>query len=71
MKITNLPSPFSTPIQLAQSLLQAGDSIMTRIFHHVQNSDHQIDEQIDRNTGVQTNAKSLTWSYANLVRALH
>jgi hypothetical protein len=58
-------------MQLAQSLLQAGDSIMTRIFHHVQNSDYQIDEQIDRNTGVQTNAKSLTWSYANLVRALN
>ena len=31
----------------------------------------RIDEQIDKNTGAQASAQGLTWSYANILHALH
>jgi len=48
----------------------AGDSVMQRLFYHVNADGFHIDEQIDRNTGSQTSAKNLTWSYANLLTSL-
>jgi hypothetical protein len=30
-----------------------------------------MDEQIDKRTGVQASAESLTWTYANILHALH
>lgn len=44
---------------------------MKRIYNHVKDKDGMVDEQIDRDTGVQKSAFSLTWSYANLLSALH
>ena len=31
----------------------------------------QVDEQIDKHTGLQASAEHLTWSYANILHALH
>jgi len=56
---------------LVAKMIDAGDSVLQRIFTHVQNDGGRIDEQIDKNTGSQTSAKGLTWSYANLLHALH
>ena len=56
---------------LATAQLAAGDSVMSRLWDHVKNDDGRIDEQIDRNTGAQASAQGLTWSYANILHALH
>lgn len=69
-KLTHLTSDFSL-LELAAAQLQAGDAILQRIFQHVKNDGYRIDEQIDRWNGKQANARSLTWSYANLLRTLH
>ena len=44
---------------------------MNRLWCCVKNDGGRIDEQIDKVTGVQLSAKSLTWSYANILHALH
>jgi GH15 family glucan-1,4-alpha-glucosidase len=43
---------------------------MYRLYNHVKNDDGHIAEQIGRNSGVQTSAKDLTWSYANILSAM-
>lgn len=43
---------------------------MYRLHHHVSDRDGHIDEQIGKTTGVQTSAKDLTWSYANILSAM-
>lgn len=49
----------------------AGDAILTRLVHHIEQSDDwHLYEQIDRETGKQYNAKDLTWSYAEVLSAL-
>ena len=49
----------------------AGDSVLTRVYSHVKNDGGRIDEQIDKESGVQMSAKTLTWSHANILHALH
>ncbi len=49
----------------------AGDAVLTRLRHHIAGSDDShLFEQIDKTSGVQYNAKDLTWSYAELLSAL-
>lgn len=50
---------------------KVGDSVMTRIWEHVKNDDGVVWEQIDKYTGEQASAEGLTWSYANILHALH
>eukprot|EP01064_Diplonema_japonicum_P019245 TRINITY_DN2793_c0_g1_i2.p1 TRINITY_DN2793_c0_g1~~TRINITY_DN2793_c0_g1_i2.p1 ORF type:complete len:514 (+),score=174.76 TRINITY_DN2793_c0_g1_i2:80-1543(+) len=59
-----------TPAQLIASAKAAGDSIMTRVHYHVQGNG-VVYEQIDKNDGHQLSAFGLTWSYANILNALH
>ena len=56
---------------LAFAQVSAGDSVMTRLWNHVKDDGGRIDEQIDKHTGVQASAEGLTWSYANILHALH
>ena len=44
---------------------------MSRLWDNVQDAGGRIDEQIDKNTGAQTSAAGLTWSYANILHALY
>ena len=44
---------------------------MTRLHNHVASDGGKIDEQIDKHTGKQASAEHLTWSYANILHALH
>ena len=53
-----------------QAAVSAGDAVMYRLFKHVNDRDGHIDEQISKTTGIQTSAKDLTWSYANLLSAM-
>lgn len=61
----------STASDYVAAATAAGDSVMTRLWTHVKDDGGEIDEQIDRETGAQKSAKNLTWSYANVLNALH
>jgi GH15 family glucan-1,4-alpha-glucosidase len=43
---------------------------MDKIYQSVKTDNFRLDEQIDRDSGNQKSAQSLTWSYANVLRAL-
>jgi len=60
-----------TALDLAKKSLSAGNAIMTRLWEHVKNDGGRVDEQIDKHTGKQASAEALTWSYANILHALH
>ena len=61
----------TTARELARAQVSAGDAIMTRLHNHVASDGGKIDEQIDKHTGKQASAEHLTWSYANILHALH
>lgn len=44
---------------------------MYRLYEHVKSDGGHIAEQISKTAGTQTSAKDLTWSFANLMSALH
>jgi GH15 family glucan-1,4-alpha-glucosidase len=44
---------------------------MYRLYQHVKSDGGHISEQIDRSSGVQKSAADLTWSYANILSAMH
>ena len=50
--------------------MDAGDAVMSRLYKYVKNDGGHIAEQIGRNSGLQTSAKDLTWSYANILSAM-
>jgi glucoamylase len=54
----------------ADLFLRAGDSVLLRLRAHVEADGFHLDEQIDRNTGAQTSAADLTWSYAEVLNAM-
>ena len=60
-----------TARDLATAQLAAGDAVMSRLWSYVNMDAGRIDEQIDKNTGAQASAQGLTWSYANILHALH
>merc|ERR1712004_756549 len=61
----------STQAELAKRSISAGNAVMTRLWMHVKDDGGRVDEQIDKNTGAQVSAQALTWSYANVLHALH
>lgn len=56
---------------LAKVFAQQGDGVMLRLRSHVAGDNFHLDEQIDRNTGAQMSAEDLTWSYAEVLNAMH
>jgi len=61
----------ATASQLAAAQMAAGDATMTALWRHVQDAGGRIDEQIDKFNGGQVSAEGLTWSYANILHAMH
>jgi len=53
----------------ADTFVTAGDAVLNRLKFHIGDTFH-LDEQIDRNTGVQMSAEDLTWSYAEVLNAM-
>merc|ERR1712048_445665 len=53
----------------SESLLGAGDSILTFMKSFLSNGMH-MNEQIDRESGALLSAKDLTWNYANMLKAM-
>lgn len=71
---TAFNSPTALPTAapaLAQLFAAQGDGVMLRLRSHVLARNFHLDEQIDRNTGVQVSAKDLTWSYAEVLNAMY
>lgn len=60
----------ASSLEFAQAALNAGDSVMARLYKYVKNDGGHIAEQIGKNSGAQTSAKDLTWSYANILSAM-
>jgi len=53
------------------AFVAAGDSVLHRLYRYTKGYEGHLYEQIDRNTGHQYNAEDLTWSYAEVLTALH
>jgi len=68
--LLNLPAG-ATASDLAAAQVSAGDAVMTRLHNHIKADGGKVDEQIDKYTGKQASAENLTWSYANILHALH
>ena len=60
----------SSEAEFGAAAASAGDAVMFRLWQHVKNDGGRIDEQIGKVSGLQTSAKGLTWSYANILLAL-
>jgi len=70
--ILNIPAgKVLNHVQFATSLVSAGDSVLNRIAFHVAGDNFHLAEQIDRDSGTQKSATDLTWSYANVLKAMH
>ena len=57
-------------LSMATSFMEAGDAVLQRIHYHVKGDNFHLAEQLDKNTGVQSSAKDLTWSYADVLVSL-
>ena len=55
----------------AKAFIGAGDAVLARLHAHVAADGGRLDEQIDKDSGKQASAHSLTWSYAEVFNALH
>lgn len=49
-------------LKTAVKFINAGDSVMKRIYAHVSGADFHLYEQLDKFTGFETSAADLTWS---------
>jgi len=58
-------------LELSRAFAASGDGVMERIRYHIAGNDFHMMEQIDANSGVQMSAKDLTWSYAEVIKAVH
>ena len=68
----NSPSDLPTSASdLAAVFAAQGDGVLLRLRTHVTANNFHLDEQIDRNSGVQMSAEDLTWSYAEVLNAMH
>ena len=68
-ELLKLPETASLREQV-KSAIEAGDSVMYRLYSHVKSDGGHIAEQMDRSTGTQRSAKDLTWSFANILSAM-
>jgi len=61
----------TTPAQLADALIQVGNGVLDRLEGLVIPYKYHMSEQLDRNTGAEASATDLTWSYAEVLGAVH
>lgn len=67
--LLSLPESATLTEQIEASL-NAGDSVMYRLYQYVKNDGGHIAEQINKNSGAQLSAKDLTWSFANILNTM-
>eukprot|EP00759_Apiculatamorpha_spiralis_P025738 PhF_6_TR29100/c0_g1_i1/m.42442/K01178/SGA1; glucoamylase len=61
---------FTSYKEQAKVLLSLGDGALLRVRYHTAGLGFHMYEQLDKNTGFETSAKDLTWSYASLLMAM-
>lgn len=66
--VTSLPTDTTA---LANFFAAQGDGVLLRLRYHVAPNGFQLQEQIDKNTGIQTSAHLLTWSFAEVLNAMN
>jgi len=59
-----------TLTEFASSMLAMGDGVMLRIRAHVAGSGFHLSEQFNGQTGFESSATDLTWSYAAVLKAM-
>ena len=57
--------------ELGRAQVAAGDAVLARLYELVRGEGGRVDEQMDKVSGQQVSAKGLTWSYANILHAVH
>ena len=70
----NLPDGYfdgKSASAVSEQFVVAGDSVLTRLRGHVDDNNFHLTEQMDENTGAQMSAEDLTWSYAEVLNAMH
>jgi len=67
----NLTDAGLTLGELGRAQVAAGDAVLARLYEQVRGEGGRVDEQVDKVRGGQVSAKGLTWSYANILHALH
>ena len=60
----------ASPLRFSQLVATAGDAVLNRLNYHVAPDGFHCAEQIDKNTGEEESATDLTWSYANVLKAM-
>lgn len=60
-----------TPLEWSRMIATTGDGILDRIKYHTESYDLHQSEQLDKNTGAEASATDLTWSYANILKAMY
>lgn len=58
-------------ITLANLFVSQADGVMLRLRTHIIGNNYHLYEQLDKNTGYQTSAVDLTWSYAEVLNAMY
>jgi len=63
----------TTVAEFVGASVAAGDACLYRLYTHLQtySGNYSVWEQIDKQYGTQKSAYNLTWSYANILRALY
>ena len=51
--------------------MAVGDSVLQRVRYHTEGDGFHLFEQMNRGTGYQMSAEDLTWSYAEVLNAMH
>lgn len=67
---SNIPESFTSGEDLAKAMASQGDGILSRLRYHTVGAGLHQPEQLDKNTGFETSATDLTWSYATIFKAM-
>ena len=57
-----------TYVTFARAVSQSGDDVLFRLRSHVESYGFHLSEQLDKVTGLEGNAKDLTWAYACVLK---
>lgn len=58
-------------VKVSNVISNAGDSMMQRIYQHVNGNGFHLSEQLDKDSGFEKNAFDLTWSYSAVLEAMY
>jgi len=60
-----------TSNDLYANLMQTGDDFLARVKYHIVGGNYHLSEELNLNTGFETGANDLTWSYGTVISAMN